>query len=173
MAQIDGTLLRKNDHAVPTCWPDQTKPQNQYFFIWSFVVAHFTYSNSEWGYRSFLWTKGTPKYISRTALVNISREQGNKPNFGGSEYGNLENSSIHFYALAVSIRYCPSAIAVFRCFINVQKDANEPKLIQAGCTMQFMPRICVMFCVRRSQQFCTLTVNGNADNQNLLTAVTH
>ena len=31
------------------------------------------------GYRSFLRTKGTPKYISRNmaALVNISREQGN------------------------------------------------------------------------------------------------
>ena len=78
------------------------------------------------GYRGFLWTKGTPKYISRNkaALVSISREQGNKPNFGGSECGNLENSSIRFYALTVRIHYCPSAIAVFRCCINVQKDAN-------------------------------------------------
>ena len=127
------------------------------------------------GLPGFLWTKGTPKYISRNkaVLVNISREQWNKPNFGGSECGNLENSSIRFYALAVRIRYCPSAIAVFRCFINVQKDANERKLIQAGGTMQFMHRICGTFCVRRSQQFCTLMVNGNADNQNLLIAVTH
>ena len=108
----------------------------QYFFIWNFVAVHVTCSNSEWGYRGFLWTKGTPKYISRNkaALVNISREQGNKPNFGGSECGNLENSSIHFYAMAVRIRYCPSAIAVFQCFINIQKDANERKLIQAGRT---------------------------------------
>ena len=27
----------------------------------------------------------------------------------------------------IRIRYCPSAIAVFRCFINIQKDANERK----------------------------------------------
>ena len=26
-----GTLLSKNDHAGPTCWLDQTKPQNRYF----------------------------------------------------------------------------------------------------------------------------------------------
>ena len=132
-------------------------------------------SNSEWGYRGFPWTKGTPKYISRNkaALVNISREQGNKPNFGESECGNLENSSIRFYALAIRICYCPSAITVFWCFINVQKDANEQKLIQAGRTMQFMHRICRTFCVHRCQQFCTLMVNGNADNQNLLIAVTH
>ena len=39
--------------------------------------------------------------------------------------------------------------------------------------MQFMHQICGMFCVRRSQQFCTLMVNGNADNQNLLIAITH
>ena len=102
----------------------------RYFFIWSFVAAHVTCSNSEWGYQGFLWTKGTPKYISRNraALVNISREQGNKPDFGGSESGNLEN------ALAICIRYCLSAIAVFRCFINIQKDADERKLTQAGHT---------------------------------------
>ena len=57
-------------------------------FIWSFVAAHVTCSNSEWGYRDFLWTKGTPKYISQ--------EQGNKPNFGKLELGSLENSSIRF-----------------------------------------------------------------------------
>ena len=73
----------------------------RYFFIWSFVTAHITCSNSEWGYGGFLWTKGTPKYISRNraALVNISREQGNKPNFGGSESGNLENSSFSMHSL--------------------------------------------------------------------------
>ena len=38
---------------------------------------------------------------------------------------------ILFYALAVCIRYCP-AIAVFRCFINIQKDADERKLTQTG-----------------------------------------
>ena len=39
--------------------------------------------------------------------------------------------------------------------------------------MQFMHLICGTFCVRRSEQFCTLMVNGNADNENLLIAVTH
>ena len=106
----------------------------QYFFIWSFVVAHVTCSNSEWGYRDFLWTKGTPNYISRNraALVNISREQRNKPNFGGSECGNLENSSVSMhwpYAFVIVRRQ-----SVFRCFINIQKDADERKLTQAGRT---------------------------------------
>ena len=39
---------------------------------------------------------------------------------------------ICFYALTIHIHYCPSAIAVFRCFINIQKDADERKLTQAG-----------------------------------------
>ena len=39
---------------------------------------------------------------------------------------------ILFYALSIRIRYCPSAIAVFRCFINIQKHADERKLTQAG-----------------------------------------
>ena len=41
---------------------------------------------------------------------------------------------IRFYALAIRICYCPLAIAVFRCFINIQKDADEQKLTQAGRT---------------------------------------
>ena len=104
-----------------------------YFFIWNLVAAHVICSNSEWGYRGFLWTKGTPKYITRNraALINISREQGNKPNFWGSESGNLETHPFlcigHTYSLL-------SAIAVFRCFINIQKDADERKLTQAGRT---------------------------------------
>ena len=92
----------------------------RYFFIWSFVAAHITCSNSEWGNRGFLWTKGTPKYISRNraALVNISREQGNKPNFGGSESGNLENSfSMHWpYAFVIVRRQsqCFDALLIFK-----------------------------------------------------------
>ena len=107
----------------------------RYFFIWSFVAAHVTCSNSEWGYRGFLWTKGTPKYISRNraALVNISREQGNKPNFGGSESGNLEHTSfsMHWpYAFVIDRRQSQC----FDAFINTQKDADERKLTQAGRT---------------------------------------
>ena len=93
-----------------------------YFFIWSFVAAHVTCSNSEWGYRGFLWTKGTSKYISRNraALVNISREQGNKPNFGGSESGNLENSSMYWpYAFVIVRRqshYFDALLIIKRCW---------------------------------------------------------
>ena len=106
-----------------------------YFFIWSAVAPHVTCSNSEWGYRVFLWTKGTPKYISRNraALVNISREQGYKPNFGGSESGNLENSSMHWpYAFVIVRRqsHCFDALLIIK--INNQKDADERKLTQAG-----------------------------------------
>ena len=36
-----------------------------------------------------------------------------------------------------------------------------------------MHRIGGIFCVPRYQQFCTLMINGNADNQNLLIAVTY
>ena len=81
---------------------------------------------------------------------------------------------IRFYALAIRIRYCLSAIAVFRCFINIQKDADEWKLTQAGCTniAIYAPNLRYVL-LRRYQQFCTLMVNGNAYNQNLLIAVTH
>ena len=41
---------------------------------------------------------------------------------------------IGFYALAIFIRYCPSAVAVFRSFINIEMDADERKLTQAGRT---------------------------------------
>ena len=132
----------------------------RYFFIWSFVAAHVTCSNSEWGYQSFLWTKGTPKYISRnrTALVNISREQENRPNFGGSESGNLENSSfsMHWPYAFVIVRQqlqCFDALLIFKRMLMIKQDVR---------ILQFMHRICGTFCVRRYQQFC----------QNSLIAVT-
>ena len=88
-----------------------------YFFIWRFVAAYVTCSNSEWGYRGFLWAKGTPKYISKGRM-------------------------------------------------------SENRLKQDVRILQFMHQICGTFCVRRYQQFCTLMVNGNAYNQNSLSAVT-
>ena len=115
-----GTLT-KNDHAVPTCWPDQTKPQNPVLFHMELCCGPCYLLSSECGYRGFLWTKGTPKYISRNraALVNISREQGNKPNFWGSESGNLENSSfsVHWpYAFVIVRRQsqCFDALIIFK-----------------------------------------------------------
>ena len=127
----------------------------RYFFIWSFVAAQVTCSNSEWGYGGFLWTKGTPKYISRNraALVNISREQRNKPNFGGSESGNLENSSfsMHWpYAFVIVRRQsqCFSALLIFKRMLM-----SENWLKQDVRILQFMHRICSTFCVRKYQQF--------------------
>ena len=146
----------------------------RYFFIWSFVAAHVTCSNSEWGYRGFLWTKGTPKYISwnRAAFVNISREQGNKPNFGGSESGNLENSSVSMhwpYAFVIVRRQsqCFDALLIFKRMLM-----SENRLKQDVRILQFMHRICGTFWIRRYQQFCTLMVNGNAYNQDSLIAIT-
>ena len=85
------------------------------------------------GLPGFLWTKGTPKYISRNraALVNISREQGNKPNFGGSESGNLENSSTHWpYAFVIVRRqsHCFDALLI------IKRMLMSEKLTQAGRT---------------------------------------
>ena len=147
----------------------------RYFFIWSFVAAHVTCSKSEWDYWGFLWTKGTHKYISRkrAALVNISRQQGNKSNFGGSECGHLENSSISMhwpYAFVIVRRQsqCFDALLIYKRMLM-----SENRLKQDIRILQFMHQICGTFCVCRYQQFCTLMVNGNAYNQNLLIAVTH
>ena len=130
----------------------------RYFFIWSFVAVHVTCSNSEWGYRGFLWTKGTPIYIlrNRAALVNISREQRNKSNFGGSESGNLENSSfsMHWpYAFVIVHRQsqCFDALLIFKRMLM-----SENWLKQDGRILQFRHRICNTFCVRKYQQFCML-----------------
>ena len=78
-----------------------------------------------------------------------------------------------FLCIGIHIRYCPSAIAVFRCFVNIQKDADERKLTQAGRTniAIYAPNLRYV-CVRRYQQFCTLMANGDANNQNSLIAVT-
>ena len=59
--------------------------------------------------------------------------------------------------LCTSCMHCPPAIAVFQCFINNQKGANERKLTQEDvCMLQFiLHQIFGTFCVRRYQQFCT------------------
>ena len=113
----------------------------RYFFIWRFVAANVTCSNSEWGYRGFLWTKGTPKYISRNraALVNISREQGNKPNFGGSESGSLENStfSMHWpYAFVIVRRQsqCLDALLIFKRMLMSENWLQQDVWICNLCT---------------------------------------
>ena len=75
---------------------------------------------------------------------------------------------------------------MFRCFINIQMDANERKLTQAGHTNAAI-YTCAIFVVRlyvdmnnyvRSWQILYVNhvlwyVNGNADKQYLLIAVTH
>ena len=90
------------------------------------------------GYWGFLWTKGTPKYISRNraALVNISREQGNN-NFGGSESGSLENSSfsMHWpYAFVIVHRQsqCFDALLIFKRML--MSEIYAPNLRYVLCT---------------------------------------
>ena len=107
-----------------------------------------------------------------TGVFYGPREQGNKPDFGGSESGNLENSSfsMHWpYAFVIVRRQslCFDALLIFKRMLM-----SENWLKQEVRILQFMHRICGMFCVRRYQQLCTLMVNGNAYNQNSLTAVT-
>ena len=65
---------------------------------------------------------------------------------GKWQFGKL----IFFYALAIRIRYCPSAIAVFGCFINIQKDADERKLTQAGRTNNeiYAPNLRYVLCTQ-------------------------
>ena len=159
--------LSKNDHAMPTCWPDQTKPQNPVLFHTE-LCCGLCYLLEQWmGLPGFSMDQG-----NRAALVNISREQGNKPNFGGSESGNLENSSfsMHWpYAFVIVRRQsqCFDALLIFKRMLM-----SENWLKQDVRILQFMHRICGMFCVRRYQQFCALMVNGNVYNQNSLIAVT-
>ena len=140
--------LSENDLAVPTCWPDQTKPQNPVLFHMELCCG--------------------PCY-----LINPNRIHSNKPNFWGSESGNLENSSftMHWpYAFVIVCRQpqCFDALLIFKRMLM-----SENWLKQDVQNLQFMHRICGTFCVRRYQQFCTLMVNGNAYNQNSLIAVTH
>ena len=92
--------------------------------------------------------------------------------FWGLESGNLENSSfsMHWPYLFIIVRrqsQCFDALLFKRVLLS------ENWLKQDVRILQFMHRICSTFCVRRYQQFCTLMVNGNAYNQNLLNAVTH
>ena len=56
---------------------------------------------------------------------------------GEWQFGKL----IPFYALAIRIRYCPSAIAVFRCFINIQKETDSSR------TYEYC-NLCTEFAVR-------------------------
>ena len=48
----------------------------------------------------------------------------------------------------------------FDALLMFKRMLMSEKLIQTGRMMQFMHRICSKFCVRRSQQFCTLMLNG-------------
>ena len=67
--------------------------------------------------RVFCGPREHPNIFQGAALVNISIERGNKPNFGGSECGNLENSSMHWpYAFVIVRRQsqCFDALLIFK-----------------------------------------------------------
>ena len=87
--------------------------------------------------------------------------------------GNLENLSVSIYwpYAFVTVRLqlqCFDALLIFKRMLM-----SENWLKQDVRILHFMHQICGTFCVRRYQQFCTLMVNWNAYNQNLLIAVTH
>ena len=72
-------------------------------------------------------------------------------------------SSIRFYALAVRTQYCPPAIAVFRCFINIQKDAKEWKLTQAGRT-----NVAIYMCTKFAVRFMYVDTNNSVRSWQIL-----
>ena len=100
--------------------------------------------------------------------------KGNKPNFGKSKWGSLETPlsvSKHWPYTFVIVRQqsqCFDALLIFKRILMSENWFKQDVQI-----LQFMHRIGGTFCVRRYQQFCTLMMNGNADNQNLLIAVAH
>ena len=63
---------------------------------------------------------------------------------------------------------------MFRCFINIQKDANERKLTQAGHTnvaikiYGTLHQIYGTFCVRRYQQFCMLMADSLSESRTVV-----
>ena len=63
---------------------------------------------------------------------------------------------LHFYALAVRIRYCPLAITVFRCFIYIEMDANEWKLTQARRT-----NVAIYMCNKFAVRFVYVDTNNS------------
>ena len=107
-----------------------------YFFIWSFVAAHVTCSNSEWGYWGFLWTKGTPNVFQGTRQhwlifqqikgINLIFEDRNV-----AIWETPRSVSMHWLYAFVIVRW---QLQCFDALLNIQKDANERKLIQAGRT---------------------------------------
>ena len=75
------------------------------------------------------------------------------------------------FALGLHIRYCPLAIGVFRCFINIQKDANEPKLTQA-----WHMKVAIYTCIKFAVHFVYLDTNNSVRSWqviHVLIAVTH
>ena len=72
-------------------------------------------------------------------------------------------TSIGFYALAVCICYCPLAIKLFRCFINIQKDANERKLMQAECT-----NVTIYTCTKFAVRFVYVDTNNSVCSWQIL-----
>ena len=147
-----------------------------YFFIWSFVAAHVTCSNSEWGFRDFLWTKGTPKYISRNraALVNISREQGNKPNFGGSECSMEINIVIPLLILESccpwtlnSLVLCPALLHVLVITCTVHFTISGTAYLSAYQFLDYpaAPRVSTSLSLLISKPRGTLHFNLGIQNQ--------
>ena len=86
-----------------------------------------------WG---FLWTKGTPNIFQGTRQHWLIFQE----NKGINLILGDRNVAIWKTPLSVSVHW-PYAFVIFRrqsqcldALLNIKKDANERKLIQAGCT---------------------------------------
>ena len=103
----------------------------------------------------------------------FQENRGIKLNFGGSESGNLENSSFSMHWPYAFVIVCWQSQCCDALLIIKRMLMSESGLKRGVGILQLMHGICGTFCVCRYQQFYTLMVNGNAYNQNSLTAVTH
>ena len=105
-----------------------------YFFIWSLLRPMLPARTVNGATGVFCGPREHPNIFQGTGQHWFIFQENKGINLiwgvGKWQFGKL----VLFYALAIHIRFCPSAIAVFRCFINIRKDADERKLTQAGRT---------------------------------------
>ena len=133
--------LSKNDHAVPTCWPDQTKPQNLVLFHMELCCGP-CYLLEQWvGLPGF----SIPNILQGHHWLIFQENKGINLILGGSESGNLENSSfsMHWpYAFVIVRRQsqCFDALLIFKRMLTQAGRTNiaiyAPNLRYVLCTQK-------------------------------------
>ena len=91
--------LSKNDHAVPTCWPDQTKPQNPVLFTYGALLRPMLPARTVNGAIGVSVDQGNAEIFQGTGQhwLIFQENKGINLILGGSESGNLENSSFSMH----------------------------------------------------------------------------